>query len=122
MRNPAAPDRVSIGALGEECARRWYVEHGYVVLATNWRCRSGEIDLVVGRDGCVVVAEVKTRSDTYFGTPATAVGRAKQRRLRQLAVLWLRDNPIPRSSIRFDVVEVVLAQGQPLVTVIESAF
>lgn len=92
------------------------------MLARNWRCREGEIDLVVrvavpGRP-IIVICEVKTRTSDAFGSPAEAVGRAKQARLRRLAMAWLAENPDERGALRFDVASVVGAD----VIVLEGAF
>jgi len=104
-------------------ASRWYEARGYRVLARNWRCRHGELDLVLGRDGVVVFCEVKTRRGTGFGTPAEAVSRAKQQRIRSLAVMWLRDHDVRARSLRFDVAAVLAPLGEtPGVTVLEGAF
>ncbi len=84
----------------------------------NWRCREGEIDLVLVRDRLVVFCEVKTRSSDAYGSPASAVTATKQARIRRLAVLWMREHRVGARSIRFDVACVVGGT----VTVIESAF
>jgi putative endonuclease len=98
-------------------AAQWYRQHGFVVLARNWRCSFGELDLVVGRPGLVVVCEVKTRTTTAIGGGAAAVGRTKQARLRRLAAEWLRSYP-RRADVRFDVVAV----DDGVVEVLEGAF
>jgi putative endonuclease len=92
------------------------------LLARNWRCRAGEIDLIASRNGVVVISEVKSRSSSYFGTPAEAVDIGKQRRLRRLAALWLSENRCGNQSVRFDVVEVVFTGSEHYINVIESAF
>jgi putative endonuclease len=94
------------GRWGEDVAAAWYVGHGYRVLARNWRCPIGEIDLVVGRGRLVVVAEVKARRSDAFGPAASAVGPAKQRRLRQLAAEWLATTGVRGVEVRFDVVAI----------------
>jgi putative endonuclease len=88
------------------------------VVARNWRCADGEIDLVVMRDALVVFVEVKARASDRFGSPALAVDHRKQRRLRRLAARWLAEHSVARSDIRFDVVAVTGAQ----VEVFEAAF
>jgi putative endonuclease len=110
--------RQRLGALGEERAAEWYQEAGYEVVARNWRCREGEIDLVVVGRGCVVICEVKTRSSDRFGVPAEAVTPTKQARLRVLAAQFLRDQPQAQNRLRFDVASV--RSGK--VDVIEDAF
>jgi putative endonuclease len=93
---------------GEARAAQWYDEHGYQVVARNWRCREGEVDLIVRRAKTYVFCEVKARTSTAFGSPAEAVTRAKQARIRRLATRWLSENPTVRASrIRFDVVAVL---------------
>lgn len=112
------------GIRGEDLAARWYVEHGYEVVARNWRCRAGELDLVVAGHGAVVFCEVKARSSDRFGLPAEAVTPAKQRRLRALAGRFLAEAPslsapLERGAeLRFDVVAVLGGR----VEVIEAAF
>ncbi|MBK9178929.1 MAG: YraN family protein [Acidimicrobiales bacterium] len=113
-----ADRRRALGASGEEAAARWYVERGYDVLARNWRCRSGEIDLILRRGRTVVISEVKTRSSDAFGAPVEAVGRDKRVRLRHLAARWLEESGVRAGEIRFDVVSVLAGQ----VEVIEGAF
>lgn len=114
--------RRALGAHGERLVSEWYERRGHVVLDRNWRCREGEIDLVVrvfdGSSSMLVVCEVKTRSSDAFGSPAAAVTPAKQGRLRRLAMRWLAEHPEERSSLRFDVASVV---GRT-VSVIEGAF
>ena len=88
-------------------------------MARNWRCRDGELDLVVRRGSELVFCEVKARSSDRYGVPAEAVTPAKQRRLRLLATRFLADQAGLRpSSLRFDVVAVLGTR----VEVIEAAF
>ncbi|MFI5054003.1 MAG: YraN family protein [Acidimicrobiia bacterium] len=120
-----APDpRRALGAAGEEAVASWYRDEGYRVLDRNWRCREGELDLVVARTGQVVFCEVKTRRNTTFGVPQEAVTPAKQRRLRVLASRWLAAHPEARArDLRFDVASVLaLRDGEPTIEVIEAAF
>jgi putative endonuclease len=98
----------------------WYAGQGYTVLARNWRCPEGELDLVVRKGPTLVVCEVKTRTGDRFGLPAEAVTRQKQLRIRRLTVRWLA-GCTPRvysRDIRFDVASV---RGG-IVEVIEAAF
>jgi putative endonuclease len=108
----------ALGAFGENLAARWYEDNGYTIVAQNWRGSAGEIDLVLRRDRLVVISEVKTRTSTAFGSPGEAVGLAKQKRLRRLAVEWLKAESLGRVDIRFDVVSILAGQ----VEVIEAAF
>lgn len=110
--------RQALGAAGEAQAARWYEAHGFTVLARNWRCRQGELDLVLGRDGLVVFCEVKTRTSDAFGAPMEAVTRAKQVRLRRLAAAWIDQAATRPREVRFDVASVLAGR----LDVIEGAF
>ena len=89
------------------------------MLASNWRCREGELDLVLGQGRLYVFCEVKTRSSTAFGAPVEAVTRDKQMRLRRLAARWLEeDAPARAREIRFDVASVLAGE----IEVLEGAF
>jgi putative endonuclease len=120
-----APDpRRVLGAAGEEAVARWYADAGYRVLDRNWRCREGELDVVVARGSEVVFCEVKTRRSVEFGVPAEAVTVKKQRRIRRLALRWLDAHPEARApALRFDVASVLAERDRPLVVdMIEGAF
>jgi putative endonuclease len=119
------PDaRRTLGDSGEELVARWYAAAGYRVLDRNWRCREGELDVVVARGPELVFCEVKTRRSHAFGVPAEAVTFTKQRRLRTLAMRWLDAHPEARApSLRFDVAAVLAERGRPpVIDVIEAAF
>jgi putative endonuclease len=105
------PERVArrraLGVQGEDLAAAWYVERGCSILARNWRCREGELDLVV-RDGrSIVFCEVKSRSSLAFGSPLEAVTASKRRRIRMLAGRWLQEASVRPGPLRFDVVGVL---------------
>ena len=112
-------DRRALGGHGEELAARWYIGHGYVVLARNWRSRHGELDVVAGRPGLVVFCEVKARTTARFGSGAEAVTATKQARLRRLAAEWLALRAGGVVDVRFDVA--VVHRGVEL-EVVEGAF
>jgi putative endonuclease len=103
---------------------RWYADAGYRVIDRNWRCREGELDVVVARGQVLVFCEVKTRRSTAFGIPAEAVTYTKQRRLRTLAMRWLDEHPAARArTLRFDVASVLARRDEPpVIDVIEGAF
>jgi putative endonuclease len=113
-----ADPRRALGDAGEARAADWYRSRGYRIEARNWRCREGEIDLVASRRGVLVVVEVKTRRTDRYGTPAAAVTRAKQQRLRTLALRYLEASGARPRAIRFDVVAIL---GDRL-EVLEAAF
>jgi putative endonuclease len=119
---PAPPggdqSNIARGRWGEDCAAAHYRRLGYQILDRNWRSSTGELDLVVGLGQIVVFSEVKTRRTDRYGPAAAAVGVAKQRKIRQLAVEWLDTHDVVRSGIRFDVVAITGVR----IVLIESAF
>lgn len=107
---------------GEEAAWRTYRESGYRLLARNWRCPLGELDLVVARGAEVVFCEVKARRPSVLGSPFEAVTPAKQRKLRALAQAFCAATHPSVERYRFDVASVSIRQGGPEVYVFEDAF
>ena len=111
--------RREYGDEGESLAVAWYVAQGYEVLERNWRCRDGELDLVVRRGRTVVFCEVKRRRTTRYGTPAESITYEKKQRIRHLAARWLRESATMRpGEIRFDVAAIL--DGS--IDVLEGAF
>jgi len=116
-----------LGKAGEDSAVEWYEARGYEVLARNWSCRDGELDIVLRQGRLHVFCEVKARSSGAFGLPAEAVGPLKQARVRRLAALWFAElsrggtqggGAHTGGPVRFDVASV--RGGE--VEVIEGAF
>jgi len=114
------------GREGEDIASSLLEENSLLILDRNVRYKDGEIDIVALDGATTVFIEVKRRRDAALGTPAEAVSPAKQRRIRGLAVRFLRENPGTgrgsgrrgRGGIRFDVVSIL----DGAVQVIEAAF
>lgn len=98
------PTRARVGAEGEDFAVRFLTKQGMRLLDRNWRCREGEIDLVLRDGDVIVICEVKTRRSLAFGHPVEAVTRAKLARLRRLAGRWLAEHRVDSSGVRLDVV------------------
>ncbi|MET8753486.1 YraN family protein [Streptomyces sp. NPDC004667] len=109
--------RQALGRYGEDLAVRRLTESGMTVIARNWRCRAGEVD-IIARDGdALVLCEVKTRRQGVFEHPMAAVRAAKAERLRRLAGRWLADHGgPPPGGVRIDLVGVLLPRrGAPQV-------
>lgn len=96
----------AVGRYGEDVAVRHLTDAGLHVIARNWRCAEGEIDIIALDRNAVVFCEVKTRSGTGYGLPAEAVTARKADRLRRLAYLWLLEHSSGGRDIRFDVISV----------------
>lgn len=109
-----AQQRQSLGRWGERFAERYLTRNGFTVLARNWRCSLGEIDLILREDDTLVVCEVKTRRSLDFGHPLAAVDDAKAQRLGALAALWVDEHGLTRVPVRVDVVGVLLPFGAPV--------
>jgi putative endonuclease len=117
-----ADRRRALGARGEAAVAEHYAAAGYEVLARNWRCREGELDLVLRRGRVVVFCEVKTRTTDRFGLPVEAVTRDKRRRIRRLAARWLEEHRLAVREVRFDVASVRVAPGPEEIEILEAAF
>lgn len=111
-----------VGDRGEELAAEHLEGRGWQVLERNWRCRQGEIDLVLrDPEGLLVFCEVKTRRSDRCGLPVEAVGHGKARRLRILAWAWLADHGERAPRFRIDLVGVLWRPGeQPRVDHLEA--
>jgi len=108
------PEHLRRGVLGERAAKKYLKQQGLKFLAANFRSDRGEIDLVFRDGDCLVFAEVKTRSSEEWSRPAAAVNAERRRRLSQCGLDYLRLLKNPRVKIRFDIVEVLLADDKVL--------
>lgn len=109
--------RQELGNLGEDLAVGLLVSQGLSVLARNWRCSVGELDIVALETSSddrrtAVFCEVKARRGLGYGAPLESITRAKLRTLRQLAACWLREHPDPIDDIRLDAIGVLLEPGR----------
>ena len=95
-----------LGRQGEQAAVEYLQSAGYRILDRNWRCAEGELDIVAAHSRSLVACEVKTRSGNRYGSPLEAISRAKQRRVRRLAVSWLVAHGVLFDQVRIDVIGV----------------
>lgn len=106
----------ALGTYGEGIAADHLTSLGMVVLARNWTCQFGEIDIVARDGSTLVICEVKTRTSTTYGGPFEAITGRKAARLRRLAMHWLEVHDVEPPSVRIDVVSVVVpTRGGPVV-------
>jgi putative endonuclease len=103
--------RGQVGAMGEKLAADLLRGRGYEVIETNYRCRRGEIDLIVRQGECLVFVEVRTKRGRSFGSPEESVTPAKKERLIALAETYLQSLDRTPSEWRIDVVAVELAEN-----------
>ncbi|MDT0122253.1 YraN family protein [Paenibacillus sp. RRE4] len=113
------------GKLGEEEACRWLVKQGYSILQRNWRCRSGEVDIIAAREELLIFVEVRSRSfNSGFGTPQESVDQRKMQQVRSTAAVYLQMNGEYTRQIRFDVIAVMMNHFGDIMSInhIENAF
>ena len=114
--------RKSLGKAGEDLAERYLKRQGYAIVARNYRCPLGEIDLIAVNRRVVVFVEVKTRRVDTSGAPLESVNAAKQRRLKRIALHYLSKHHLHDRDVQFDVVGVSLRSDPPAVQHVRQAF
>lgn len=126
--NPAPRSKESrqkaklLGKEGERIAAKWLAEQGYIIIENNYQPKKHEIDLVAFEGGDLVIIEVKTRSNTDFGTPEEAVDHRKRQFLIRMANQYVKSHNW-QGNTRFDVVGIVMQEGQqPQITLTKNAF
>lgn len=114
-----------VGSWGEAQAAEYLRKKRFSVIATNYRCKFGEIDIIATNRKYLVFAEVKLRKSDKFAKACEFVDIHKQQRLRTTAELYLSENPT-KLQPRFDVIEVYAADGtlteKPIIVHLEDAF
>jgi putative endonuclease len=107
-------DRKLLGQWGEKHCEKFLKRKGFKTLARNFRCKTGELDLVVvDTDGSLVFVEVKTRANEDFSPSESAITSAKKTRILRAARYFLTTHQIEDRPFRFDVVTIVLAEKGP---------
>ena len=113
------------GAWGEALAAEYLRKKHYKIIASGYRCRFGEIDLIAQDRKFLVFVEVKLRKSANFAQAMEYVDQAKQDRLHSTAALYLSQNPT-RLQPRFDVIEIYAPDGmetkRPVINHLEDAF
>jgi len=114
--------RKALGDRGEAEVAKYLRKRGYILLASQWRCRFGELDLVAkDRRGYICFVEVKLRGENSIALPREFVDSRKQVRLRAAAAAYLSQHELDVPA-RFDVAEVYLQNGAFRVEYLENAF
>ena len=114
-----------VGAWGESLAATYLQKKKYKLLASGYRCRFGEIDLIVADRNFLVFVEVKLRKNDRFASAMEFVDQNKQKRIRTTAEVYLSQNPTDLQP-RFDVIEIYAPDGvdtkKPEIHHLEDAF
>lgn len=101
--------RKQTGMIGEAAASEYLIKKSYSIVERNWRCRSGEIDIIAEHEGRLVFVEVRTRKlGGRFGTAAESVDRRKQQQVRNTAQVYMRSAGHANTAIRFDVIAIAI--------------
>ena len=114
-------DHNVLGERGEKLTKEYLEGLGYQIIASNWRERKFEIDLIAIDKQEIVFVEVKTRSTSFFGNPEEAVTNKKQQHLINGADFYIQENEIDLEC-RFDVIAIILNTNQQEITHIKNAF
>jgi len=130
-KSPAESDPAALGRRGERIACKFLKRSGMKILARNYDCPGGEVDLIAlepaekNLDRCdtLVFVEVKTRSSDYYTSPAAAVDRDKRRRLKKAAQHYRDRRNTDDFAWRFDIISIVIPPGDdPRIEHLVAAF
>ena len=105
-------ERQALGAAGEAAAARLLRRGGLRIIARNYTCPAGEIDIVARRRREIVFVEVRTKTTSAHAHPLQSVNRAKQRRVIATAKYFLKEKKLQNREYRFDVVTVIWGSGK----------
>ncbi len=111
----------TFGKRGEIIAANYLKKHKYKIIATNYKNKIGEIDIIAKYKKIIVFVEVKTRMSEAFGNPLEAIDERKQHKIHQVATLYLKENDLLDSLYRFDAIS-VLGDDDTDICHIENAF
>jgi len=107
------PRNKELGRAGEEAAKNFLIKSGYNILETNFRCRCGEIDIIAEGEDYKIFVEVKTRTNSNYGSPIEAINYKKRQSILKSAQTYIAYKNINDSNIRFDVIEVLTNIEKP---------
>lgn len=111
-----------LGATGERTAERYLKSRGMQIVARNYKCPVGELDLIAADAKTIVFVEVKTLMSDADADPENKINPVKQRKLENVARYWLKAHGEPEAAYRFDAISVVMQDDKPVVRHIEEAF
>jgi putative endonuclease len=115
------PAHLAMGRQAEDLALTYLAGQGMRVMERNYRCRMGEIDLIMEDGGCCVFVEVRYRASDRFGSALESIDARKRARIAAAAGHYLTTKGHDRPS-RFDVIAVAPGQGGLGVQWIKDAF
>ena len=110
-----------LGRLGENIAKDFLKQKGFIIIALNWRHLHYEIDIIARHQNILVFVEVKTRSTFKYGFPDESIDLKKENRLREAAEIYIEQKDL-HNEIRFDIVSIVKNNFEEKVYNITDAF
>jgi len=119
--NKKVADHNDFGKKGEEIAKNYLAEKGYLILESNWTIGKLEVDIIAKTKDFIVFIEVKTRSSSYIIEPEASVNRTKQKNIIRAANKYIVWNKI-QDEARFDIITVLGSDEKYIITHIEDAF
>jgi putative endonuclease len=114
--------KINTGKEGEKIAADFLKKNGYRIIETNFRCAIGEIDIIAREKDELVFIEVKTRTSGEMGFPEQAVGIKKQKKMSQLALWYLQKKNTKDTTMRFDVLAIMILPAGNEIKLIKNAF
>ena len=115
-------NNADLGTYGQKLAENYLKAHGFQIIERNFRCQSGEIDIIARDGGYISFVEVKYRRSLAHGYPREAVGFYKQRHIRRVAQYYIMKKHLINQDFRFDVLEIIDITDKPEITLITNAF
>ena len=114
----------SIGSYGERISENFLISKGHKILTKNFRCRSGEIDIISSHNNYICFTEVKTRYNYSFGIPCESVTPTKIKKIRNTAKFYIYVNKLFKNNFKFNVIEIILSKygNDYSINFIENAF
>lgn len=109
------------GLIGEMRAAQYLRRKGYIIVAANYKTKTGEIDIIAENDTYLCIVEVKTRRKDSMFPPSDAVDRKKEENVKSAAAAFVSATKI-KKPVRFDIIEIILSEEKYALRHIENAF
>ncbi len=122
MSQKGTPSQRTKGKIGEDAAAKYLKQQGYEILEQNYYYNHGEIDIIAMDGNTLVFVEVKSRRSTRFGEPEESITPKKQELLRRTAEGYVVEKNIGEIICRFDVVSIILKNGNAECKILKDCF
>lgn len=115
--------RKQLGNDSETIAQQYLEQRGYMLIQANFRCKTGEVDLIMQKENLLVFVEVRSKSSSRYGEPLETVDYTKQKKIKKASAYFLYIHPqLAHCYCRYDVVSVLWKNGCADITWIADAF